>query len=97
LAVLAFDTEGAGKSFDLIVKDLDQNEVMPVLILNTDAQVAFDRFAGFYYTQVDAEGRSCSVFRHQVGSSHEHDTLIYKEVNPEFSVQVENTLSKEFV
>ena len=50
MAVLAFDMEGTGKSFDLLVKDLDSNELMPVLIVNTDAQVAFDNFAGFFYT-----------------------------------------------
>ena len=36
LAVLAFDTEQNGKSFDLIVKDLETNQLLPVLILNTD-------------------------------------------------------------
>lgn len=50
MAVFAFDTEGSGKSFDLLVKDLDEDQLMPVLIVNTDAQVAFDNFAGFYYT-----------------------------------------------
>ena len=50
IAVLAFDTEQNGSSYDLIVKDLETNELLPVLILNTDAQVAFDKIAGFYYT-----------------------------------------------
>ena len=50
IAVLAFDTERNGKSFDLLVKDLDQDKLLPVLILNTDGQVAFDNLAGFYYT-----------------------------------------------
>lgn len=36
LAVLAFDTEQNGKSFDLLIKDLDQNVIIPTLILNTD-------------------------------------------------------------
>lgn len=62
--MLAFDTERNGKSFDLLVKDLDQDKLLPVLILNTDGQVAFDNLAGFYYTQVDAEGRGARIFRH---------------------------------
>lgn len=37
-------------SFDLIVKDLSINKLFPVLILNSDGEVAFDRFNGFYYT-----------------------------------------------
>lgn len=64
LAVIVLDTEGTGKSFDIIVKDLDQNVLMPVLILNSDGQVAFDQLAGFYYTQVDASGLGKRVFRH---------------------------------
>jgi protease II len=69
LAVIVVDTEQSGTAFDIIVKDLDQNVLMPVLILNSDGQVAFDQLAGFYYTQVNAEGRGCRVFRHQVGST----------------------------
>ena len=60
-AVLSFDTEmsldpldpesSRGQSFDLIVKDLSIDKVMPVLILNShDGEVAFDKFNGFYYT-----------------------------------------------
>ena len=50
IAVLAFDTEQNGHSYDLLVKDLEQNLLLPVLILNTDGEVAFDKLAGFYYT-----------------------------------------------
>jgi len=50
IAVLVFDTERNGKSFDLIIKDLETNQLLPVLILNTDGEIAFDKFAGFYYT-----------------------------------------------
>ena len=72
---------------------------MPVLILNTDGEVAFDKLAGFYYTQVDETGRGSKVFRHQVGTKHpEHDVLIYDESsNPDYSVSVETSLSKELI
>ena len=36
LAVIVLDTEQKGKSFDIILKDLDQDILMPVLILNSD-------------------------------------------------------------
>ena len=73
--------------------------LLPVLILNTDGEVAFDKLAGFYYTQVDSMGRGCKVFRHQVGTAHpDHDVMIYDESgNPDFSVSVETTLSQELV
>lgn len=64
IAVIMLDTEQKGISYDIIVKDLDQNILMPVLILNSDGLVAFDKLAGFYYTQVDASGRGTHVYRH---------------------------------
>ncbi len=72
---------------------------MPVLILNTDGQVAFDKLAGFYYTQVDSTGRGSQVFRHQVGTPHpESDILVYDEsANPDYTVSVENSLSKDLI
>lgn len=50
IAVLAFNTEQNGHSYDLLVKDLEQDLLLPILILNTDGEVAFDKLAGFYYT-----------------------------------------------
>ena len=67
--VIVFDTEQNGKSFDVVVKDLNTGMMMPVLILNSLDEIAFDYGTqGFYYTQVDATGRGKKVFRHQLGS-----------------------------
>lgn len=57
---------------------------MPLLILNVKDEVAFDKMQGFYYTQVDAEGKGKRVFRHQLGQMHEHDALVYEETNEDF-------------
>lgn len=97
-AVLSFDTEEVfgqaegRQAFDLLVKDLSIDRLMPVLILNTDGQVAFDRFQGFFYTQVGLGGRGHKVFRHQLGTLHQEDVLIYEEKNPDFSVSGKETL-----
>lgn len=50
-------------------------KLLPVLILNTDGEVAFDKFDGFYYTQVASDGgnRGARVFRHQLGTLHSDD------------------------
>ena len=61
---MVFDTEQNGKSFDILIKDLEQDMLLPVLIMGTDGEVAFDKMAGFYYTQVDTNGRGARVFRH---------------------------------
>ena len=96
-AVLSFDTEEVfgqaegRQSFDLLVKDLSIDRLMPVLILNTDGQVAFDRLQGFFYTQVAPDGRGHKVFRHQLGTLHQEDVLIYEEKNPDFAVSGRDT------
>ena len=41
--VLLMDTEQNGQSFDIIVKDLSSGQLTPVLILNAQDEVAFDR------------------------------------------------------
>jgi protease II len=83
---LVFDTEINNKSYDILVKDLSIDKLMPVLILNTDGEVAFDQFNGFYYTQVDPNGKGQKVFRHQLGTLHHEDVLFYEETNPDFRV-----------
>ena len=68
---MIYSDSGANKSFDLLVKDLSINKLLPVLILNSpDGEVAFDKFSGFYYTQIsgDGGGRGQKVFRHQLGN-----------------------------
>ena len=94
---MIFDTEQNGKSYDIIVKDLNSNVMMPVLILNAQDEVAFDDHQGIYYTQVDADGIGKKVYRHQLGSLQNQDVLIYQETNSNFNVSVCNTNSKEFV
>jgi len=39
---MIFDTEQNGKSFDIVVKDLNSGKLLPVLILNALDEVAFD-------------------------------------------------------
>ena len=62
--MLIFDTEQNGKSFDIVIKDLSINKLMPVLIVNATDEVAFDKHQGFYYCQVDPDGKGKSVYRH---------------------------------
>lgn len=95
--MLIFDTERNGKSFDMIVKDLTTDTLMPVLLLNANDEVAFDGHHGFFYTQVDAEGVGKRVFRHQVGSHQSQDILIYEERSSEFNISVSNTNSQDFI
>ena len=72
--------------------------MMPVLILNSLDEIAFDYGTqGFYYAQVDPNGRGKRVFRHQLGTVQQQDQLIYEEVGQDFEVHVQNTLSNEYI
>lgn len=42
--------EQNNQSYDIVVKDLSIDRLMPILILNTDGEVAYDKFNGFFYT-----------------------------------------------
>eukprot|EP00347_Sterkiella_histriomuscorum_P005460 403356529 len=97
IAVMIFDTEQTGKSFEIVIKDLKINRLFPVILVNTDGEVAFDKNDGIYYTQVDSNGRGHKVYRHQIGTLSQYDKLVYEEVNPEFEVNVQNTLSNEYI
>jgi protease II len=50
LAALAFDTDMNGNSFDILIKDLSINRLMPVILRNTDGEIAFDKHNGVYYS-----------------------------------------------
>ena len=42
IAVMIFDTEQTGKSFEIVIKNLKINRLFPVILVNTDGEVAFD-------------------------------------------------------
>jgi len=50
IAAIMLDSEMNGKSIDIIIKDLKINKMMPVLLTNTNGEVAFDKSSGIYYT-----------------------------------------------
>ena len=96
-AVLFFDIEDNGYSFDIIIKDLNSGKLTPAVLTNCQDEVAFDGQQGFFYTQVDASGRGKKVFRHQVGAvGPDRDALIYVEDSADFEISAQNTLSGDF-
>lgn len=56
-AAIIFDTQRDGKNFDIIVKDVLLDRLMPMIILNSTGSVAFDQLNGFYYVLRDLNGR----------------------------------------
>jgi len=81
-------------SYDLVIKDIKNNILFPVIIHNSDGSIAFDKVGGIYYTELDITGRGYKVFRHNIGSSRNKDLLIYHEKNTGYKVILSILLSK---
>jgi protease II len=95
--ILFFDMNGDMRSFDILIKDIKNNVLLPIVIFNSDGNVAFDHFDGLFYTQVDMTGRPHRVFRHQIGQAQKNDYQFYHERHKEFKVKTYNCNSKEMV
>ncbi|CAI2370259.1 unnamed protein product [Moneuplotes crassus] len=95
-AAIVFDTFGNGTTYDIVIKDLKLDKLLPIIVRNSEG-VVFDQFQGFYYPLKDAEGRAYRICRHQLGTMQSNDSLIYEETNPDFEVEVSSSSSNEYV
>ena len=85
------------KSFDILIKDLKNDLLLPIVFHNCDGNISFDKFDGFFYTQKDITNRFCKIFRHQIGITQRKDKIIYYEKNKDFKVKTYNCSSKEYI
>ena len=93
--LLAFSVDNTGsEQYTLHVKDLRSGELLEEAIPNTYYSLAW---AGdersFLYVTLDAAMRPYKVLRHELGTPHEHDTLLYHETDEAFFVDVERSRS----
>jgi protease II len=95
--LLFFDLTGENKCFDILIKDIVNDVLLPVVIYSSHIDIAFDYHDGFYYTQLDKYGRPCKIFRHQIGKAQIHDTLIYFERNENLKLSAFNCNSFEHI
>lgn len=54
-----------------MIKDLENNFLLPVVIWNTTGQYGYDEIDGkqyVLYIQIDGEGWAHRLFRHQIGT-----------------------------
>lgn len=96
--VVFFDSQEQGKSFEILVKDLETGKVLPTLLTNCLDEVAFDKGdASFYYTITGPEGYGKKVMKHRLGALTGQDGVVYEEESQDFHVLASNTLSGDFV
>jgi len=85
------------KQYDILIKDLKNGILLPIVLHNCDSNIAFDKFDGLFYTQKDITGRFSKIFRHQIGVAQRNDKLIYHEKNRDFKVSTYNCNSHEYI
>lgn len=89
--------DSSSKVYDIMVKDIKNDVLLPLVISNTNGIVSFDKFDGLFYTQLDITGRPSKIFRHQIGRARKHDSLVYNEKNDRFKISTYNCNSKDFI
>jgi oligopeptidase B len=96
---LAYSTDFSGNErFTIKIKDLDTGETLPDEIPGTYAGCAWSRDASaLFYVTVDDAWRPCRVWRHQVGTPVEQDTMVFEEPDERFHVYVGLTRSERYL
>jgi oligopeptidase B len=96
---LAYSTDFIGNErFTLRVKDLATGTMLPDEIPDTYAGCAWSQDAStLFYVTVDAAWRPYRVWRHQVGTRADQDTIVFEESDERFHVYVSLTRSERYV
>ncbi len=96
--VYGIDTESRRK-YTLYVKDLQTNEVLDTKIKNTTGSTAWSSNSNnfFYVKKNEQTLRPEKVFLHDISKPKDLDTFIFYEEDETFTVQVNESKSKEYI
>lgn len=101
--LVILSTNESSSTYNMIIKDLKLNVILPVIFKNVDISIAFDKHGGIYYTELDNEFRPSKVFRHQIGHIfndkvvNPNNHLVYHEKNNNFKLRTYNCNSNDFI
>ncbi len=91
------DVNGS-EAYTLFIKDLVTGALLDRPIPNTYYGIAWSRDGQhLFYTTLDDARRPYRVYRHEIGSDPEVDTLVYEETDPLFHVDVSLTRSRAYI
>lgn len=101
--LIILTTNELSSSYNMIIKDLKKDVIIPVIFKNVDISISFDKHGGIYYTEIDKELRPSKVFRHQIGIINNekridpNNYLVYHEKNSNFKLRTFNCNSNDYV
>jgi len=80
------------------VKDLTTGQLLPDSIENTIGEVLWNKDGtGFFYAKLSEQWRSEEIYFHKLSDAQSKDILLYKESDPLFMVDVEQSSNKRFI
>ncbi len=96
--LLAWSADENGSEFHTIrVRDLATGKDLPDEIIDTDGDVVWTANSKFfYYTKLDSNCRPREIFRHKLGDDPKKDTLIYREKQTRWHLNLNATQSGRF-
>ncbi|MBL7958812.1 S9 family peptidase [bacterium] len=97
LLAYSIDTNGSEK-YTLHIKDLSSGKNLHEEIPNTyyGMEWANDN-RNFFYNTIDAASRPYRVFRHELGSDHTGDELIYEENDERYFLEIAKSRSEKYI
>ena len=80
-----------GEEYTLRIRALARHEDLPTRIHTTDGDCVWSRDGRhLYYTRLDSRHRPSAVYRHRLGDEARADTLVFKEKNPRYLLDIES-------
>lgn len=92
----SIDTRG-DERFDLFVKDLETGELLEDRLEGIFYGATWAGESYLFYQRVDEAWRPDSVWRHRIGTSQDHDVLVYREEDERFTTGVGMYRSRKYL
>ncbi len=94
-ANLAWSYDDTGSElYKIEVRDLGSGVDATTIVENTDGSLVWTADSrAFYYVRVDANHRTCEVYRHSLGTAPTDDVLVFEEHDPRWFIGVSRTES----
>jgi oligopeptidase B len=85
---LAWSYDDKGSEFyKIAVRDLGAGNAPAAIVENTDGSLVWMADShGFYYVHVDANHRTCEIYRHVLGTEPSDDVLVFAEHDPRWFI-----------